>query len=279
MKEKISVIMVVYNEEKLIRRCLDSVKDIADEILVLHDGPCSDNTLKLAREYTSKVFKTKKNVGVPGPILPILFRKVKYPWILKIDADEFLSQELKENITRLVKNPKADAYSFIWPYWDGKKHITKNWPRKTSLYRKSKISYFGFPHWDEPKINGNVVKTEFVLEHRQLQGAIPTLKMFKEKILGRYARLHAEYTLKKFETFDSFQYKEKNFPAYIRIRRDYPLFSMIPLTIAATLKILFSPGAWKEGSPIFSEMMQSLIYYPYVNYLIYKLKKKQKSKI
>ncbi|GAI89378.1 unnamed protein product, partial [marine sediment metagenome] len=115
MEQKISVISVVHNEEKLIRRCLESVKDVADEILILHDGPCKDNTLDIAREYTDKVLTTKKNVGVPGPILPILFRKAKGPWILKLDADEFLSPEMKKNVKKLVQNPEADAYVFRWP--------------------------------------------------------------------------------------------------------------------------------------------------------------------
>src|SRR3990172_12923250 len=111
MKQKISAILVLHDEEKLIRRCLDSVKDIADEILILHDGPCSDDTLNIAKKYTNKVFQTEKNVGVPGPILPILFRKAKGPWILKIDADEFLSPKLKKNIRKLVQNLEVDAYT------------------------------------------------------------------------------------------------------------------------------------------------------------------------
>src|SRR3989344_5620832 len=213
MKQKISVISVVHNEEKLIKRALESVKEIAEEILILHDGPCSDNTLKIARKYTKKVFQTKKNVGVPGPILPILFRKVKGPWILKIDADEFLSEELKKNIRKLIEAPGADAYSFIWPYWDAKKqtHTTKKWPTKMALYRKSKMSYFGFPHWDDPKINGNVIKTEFILEHQPMKSSLPDWSTFKSKILERYARLHAEYTLKPFNSFDKFQYDKNDF--------------------------------------------------------------------
>lgn len=275
MKQKISVISVVHNEEKLIRRCLDNVKGIADEILILHDGPCSDNTLRICREYTKKVFTTKKNVGLPGPILPILLRKAKGPWILKLDADEFLSPELRKNIGKLVQNPKVDAYIFRWPYWEEKKYITKNWPTKMALYRKSKISYFGFPHWDDPKINGRIIQTNFQLEHKQVNGAIPTWKEFKKKALGRYARIHAEYTLKDFEEFDKFQYEEDDFPIHIRIRKKFPLLSAIPITILAFFKTFFSEGAWKEGYPALNESAQSLIYYPYVGYLVYKLKNKR----
>lgn len=272
-KNKISLIMVVYHEEALIRRALESAKDVVDEILVLHDGPCKDNTLKIAREYTHKIIENKENVGLPGPIIPILLRKAKGPWILKFDADEFLSKRMKENLRRLAENEAVNGYTFIWPYWDGKKHITKNWPRKPSLYRKSKISYFGFPHWDDPKIEGKVVNTSYILEHRPKHGTIPTVKFFREKILGRYARIHAEYSLRDFKKFDSFQYKEKDFPFYFKLRRDYPLLSLVPITLAAAFRNLFSKGAWKEGWPAIAETIQDLIYYPYVNYLIFQLKR------
>lgn len=274
MDPKISVVMVVYNEEKLIGRCLDSVKDIANEILILHDGPCKDKTLKIAKKYTKKIFVNKENIGVPGPLLSILFRKAKGPWILKIDSDEFLSKELKRDINKLVQNSKVAAYSFRWPFWDGKKYITKNWPRKTNLYRKSKISYFAFPHWDDPRINGDVLYTNYHLEHRPfLRNPFHSLKELVDRGLKKYARLQAEYTLKDFNSFDSFQYKEKVFPFSIKIRRKFPLFSAIPFGVLAFFKVLSSRGAWKEGKPAFVEACQSLIYYFYVGYLIYKLKK------
>jgi glycosyltransferase involved in cell wall biosynthesis len=282
MKEKkdrpgVSAILVIHNEEKLIRRALESIKNVVDEILILHDGPCSDKSLKIAREYTKNVFTTKKNVGLPGPILPILFRKVKYEWILKIDTDEVISTELAKAIPELIQNPNVNAYTVLWPFTDkNKKNITKNWPRKLSLYRKSKMHYFGFPHWDDPQIDGNIVDTKFILHHYPPKGSIPSWKEIKEKGLGRYVRLSAEYTLKPFDSFDSFQYDKTDFPIYFKIRREFPLLSIIPMTIIATLKNYFKNGAYKEGWPALVEVAQDLISYPYMGYLIWKLKRNQK---
>ena len=277
MKQKISVLAVIYNEEKLIKRCLDSVKDIADEILILHDGPCSDNSINICKKYTKKIFINKKNTGLPGPILPILFRKAKGPWILNIYADEFLSSGLIKNVKRLANNSKADAYVFRWPFWDGKKHVTKNWPTRMALYRKSKMSYFGFPHWDDPQINGNIIRTNFLIEHRPILGCLPTWEQFKNKTLKRYARLQAEYMLKDAKEFDTFQYSGEKFPPlHFRIRIKFPLLSAIPFAILAFFKTLFSEGAWKEGYPALNEAAQSLIYQLYLGYLVYQLKKKSK---
>ena len=63
-------------------------------------------------------------------ILLILFRKVRYPWILKIDADERISKDIRKNIRKMVKNKNVDGYNFLWPFTDGEKEITKNWPKK-----------------------------------------------------------------------------------------------------------------------------------------------------
>ncbi|MBS3087469.1 glycosyltransferase [Candidatus Pacearchaeota archaeon] len=274
MKDKISVVTVIHNEENIIKRCLDSVKDIADEILIVHDGPCNDKTIEICKKYTKNIF-VRTHKGLPAMHLAYLFRKVKNNWILKIDADEFLSKPLQKDILNLIKNKRADAYEFNWPYWNGEKYATRDWPKKIALYRKSKISYLGFPHWDTPEINGNIIKSNYQLEHRHFtSGAIPTWKEFREKAIGRYLRLQAEYTIKDFKELDSFQYSKKDFPIQMKIRRNFPLLSAFPFAIGAGLKILLSKNAWKEGPPVFAEAFGCVIYYFYLGVYIHKLKTK-----
>lgn len=53
----LSVALAVFNEEKNIYRCLDSLKDVADEIVIV-DGTSSDNTVKIAREFNARVIVT-----------------------------------------------------------------------------------------------------------------------------------------------------------------------------------------------------------------------------
>jgi Glycosyltransferases involved in cell wall biogenesis len=63
MRNKISACIVVYNEEKVIKRCLDSIKNVVDEIILVHDGPCKDRTLEIAKRYTNKIF-IRPHVGM-----------------------------------------------------------------------------------------------------------------------------------------------------------------------------------------------------------------------
>ena len=276
MKKGISAILVVHNEEPIIRRCLESIKGVVDEILIIHDGECQDKTVKICKEYTKNVFVRPKKRMVAMQ-LKFLFEKVKYEWVLKIDADEILSKELKRNIRELIKNPDADAYSFPWPFWDGQKEVTKKWPRKMALYRISKISFFGFPHWDDPEIRGKTIKVDYRLQHKTTGGNIPTWENLKKKGLNIYGSYQARYTLKNFKDFDQFQNDREDFPLAIRIRRKIPLLSAIPFAVLGFLKIYFSEGAWKEGKVSLKFAFFSMIYYFVLGFQVYKFKKNHKN--
>ncbi|MBU2576893.1 MAG: glycosyltransferase [Nanoarchaeota archaeon] len=276
MKKGISAILVVHNEEPIIRRCLESIKEVVDEILIIHDGSCDDKTIKICKEYTKNVFigPRKKMAAMH---LKFLFEKVKYEWVLKIDADEVLSKELRENIRELIKNPKADAYSFLWLFWDGKKEVTKKWPTKMALYKIAKISFLGFPHWDDPKINGKIINTDYKLEHKTSGGNIPIWKNFKKKGLDFYGPYQAKYTLGNFKDFDQFQYDRDDFPLTIKIRKNFPLLSAIPFAILAFFKIYLSEGAWKEGKVALKFAFFNMIYYFMLGLQVHDLKKNHKN--
>lgn len=105
---KISAIVITFNEAANITECLESLK-WCDEIIVI-DSTSSDNTCELARKFTNNITITgnlpygeKRNIGID---------KAAYDWILWIDADERISNELKEEITGLtnVTQAKCDAY-------------------------------------------------------------------------------------------------------------------------------------------------------------------------
>ncbi|MFC1566423.1 glycosyltransferase family 2 protein [bacterium] len=103
----ITTVIITKNEEHNIRRCLESVK-WTDEIIIIDSGSM-DKTLEIAKEYTSKIFQTgwlgfgrTKNFG---------FEKSQNEWILSLDADEEITEELKNEIIGVLVNPKFDGYS------------------------------------------------------------------------------------------------------------------------------------------------------------------------
>lgn len=102
----LSVIVIVKNEAENLRRCLNSVK-WADEIIVLDSGS-SDNSVATAKEFTDKVYQTDwQGYGIQKQ------RALEYAtsnWVLNLDADESVNNELKESIISAINDNKADAY-------------------------------------------------------------------------------------------------------------------------------------------------------------------------
>ena len=102
----LSVIIIAKNEEANIGRCLASVA-FADEIIVLDSGS-TDKTVEIAKAYTDKVFLTDwRGYGVQKQ------RALEYTtgdWVLNLDADESISEELQLEIKIASASDKADAY-------------------------------------------------------------------------------------------------------------------------------------------------------------------------
>lgn len=108
-KMKITVIVITYNEEENIKECLDTVK-WCDEIIVV-DSQSKDRTVQLAQNYTDKIILTenitysqKRNIGIEN---------ASGEWILWIDADERVTEDLKEEINRAITDSKMNNDAFL----------------------------------------------------------------------------------------------------------------------------------------------------------------------
>jgi (heptosyl)LPS beta-1,4-glucosyltransferase len=95
MENKISVTIICKNEESRIRRCLNSVC-WADEIVVVDSGS-TDETLKIVAEYTDRIFINTEWPGF-GLQKRLAVKKASNDWVLAIDSDEVVSEELRDEI-------------------------------------------------------------------------------------------------------------------------------------------------------------------------------------
>jgi glycosyltransferase involved in cell wall biosynthesis len=105
--EKLSVVIICFNEEKNISRCIDSVVDVADEILIL-DSYSTDQTVAIAeskgaivKQEAFKGFIEKKNKAV---------ELASHDYVLSLDADEALNPLLAGSILRIKENFANRAY-------------------------------------------------------------------------------------------------------------------------------------------------------------------------
>jgi len=109
----LSVIIITKNEEERIKRCLDSIKNIATEIIVLDSGS-TDNTVNIVKEYTDNVEVT--NWPGYGPQKQRALDKARCDWVLSIDADEALDDAMRDNIIKILKKDTITATAFKLPW-------------------------------------------------------------------------------------------------------------------------------------------------------------------
>jgi len=131
---QLSVVIITFNEEKNIRRCLDSVKDIADDIVVV-DSFSTDPTEDICKskgvrfvQHTFEGYMEQKNWAIT---------QAKFPHVLSLDADESLSAELKISIQAVKNNWTKSGY-----YMNRMTNYCGQWIRHCGWYPDRKLRLF-----------------------------------------------------------------------------------------------------------------------------------------
>ena len=106
----LSLCMIVKNEENTLARCLESVKDIVDEIIIVDTGS-TDNTVEIAEKYGAKIFFYNWDNSFANARNYSLSKASK-DWILIMDADDELRSEDKNKVIKLIndENTNLNAY-------------------------------------------------------------------------------------------------------------------------------------------------------------------------
>ena len=128
---KISAVIITFNEEKNIGRCLESIKDIVDEIIVL-DSFSADNTEKICKEYNVKFYQHEFDGHIQQKNRAL--KLAENDFVLSLDADEALDKTLKEEILKVKKEFKSDAY-----YFNRMTYYINKWIRHTDWYPDRKL--------------------------------------------------------------------------------------------------------------------------------------------
>ena len=184
--------MIVKNEEKNLAKCLNSVENLVDEIVIVDSGS-TDKTIEIAKTFGAKIFKrefdsfsNQKNYA-----LSIATNE----WVLHVDADEVLSKELVEEIKFVIINTKLDGFYLIRTnFFLGKqmKYSGINKEYRLRLAKKTLSKYVGGIIHEELIVNGKVGKLKNIMIHN----SYPTISSYFNK-LEQYTTLGAKKLLEK----------------------------------------------------------------------------------
>lgn len=166
---KLSLCLAVFNEEKNIHYPLDSVYEMADEVIIV-DGGSSDRTVEIAKSYGKKV----KVIVSPNPKMFHINKQKAIEaaggeWILQLDADEELSAELKAEISETIKTgTNTSAFNMPRKNWFLNRFLMKGGQYPDYTIRLYKNGAARFPCRDvheNVEINGELGYLENPLLH------------------------------------------------------------------------------------------------------------------
>ncbi len=200
---KLSICIITKNEEKDLPRCLESVKDLADEIIVVDDGS-TDHTKEIAKKYGAKIFEKKLDSFAEQKNFAV--EKAGGDWIFSIDADEECTKELTEEIKKVISDQgtvNSEMNGYLVPRrniilraeikhtrWSPDIHI---W-----LWKRGKGKWAGRVH-EEVRVEGKVGRLKNAKMHYQYKTVTEFFAM-----LNNYTEREAQEKVENGERFSYF---------------------------------------------------------------------------
>ena len=134
-KPLISAIVNTKNEAKYLGKCLRSIVDLADEIIVV-DMHSTDNSQQVAKKFNARIFSYR-----PTPVVEharnFALSKARGKWILLLDPDEYLNKTLKRELLKIAKRSDVDFVKI-----PRKNMVFGKWLRHTSMWPDYLIRFF-----------------------------------------------------------------------------------------------------------------------------------------
>ena len=144
----VTLCMIVKNEEAVLARCLESVKDCVDEIVLVDTGS-SDDTKKIASAYTDKIFSFDW-INDFAAARNFSFEKATGDYIMWLDADDFVSEENRERLLTLKETLVLERPDMVYcPYdvaFDDRGNAASTYFRERLVRREANFLWEGRVH-------------------------------------------------------------------------------------------------------------------------------------
>ena len=195
---KISACIIAFNEEKKIEDCLKSLLPVADEIVIV-DSLSTDRTLEIARRYTDRVYEQEFLGHIEQKNLAV--EKASNDWILSLDCDERLSDELQRSILAVKERlDDADAYCMSRKTFYVYRWLNHCWypDVKTRLFNRSTSHWGGTNPHDHIVTSGdNIVRLAGDIHHYSFDSISDHLQT-----IDKFTEIGAEELIRKNKRFN-----------------------------------------------------------------------------
>ena len=202
----ISLCMIVKNEEQVLDRCLMSVKDLVDEIIIVDTGS-TDSTKQIAQKYTNKVFDFEWCNDF-SKARNFAFQKAKSEYIMWLDADDVVPKISLKQLLILKQNMDKDVYMLKYNIAFSGKKCTFSYFRERIIKNCPNCVWQGAVHECITPF-GNIQRLNICIEHRKVKFDISdrNLKIYQNLAKTRQLCAREQYYFAR-ECFDHKKYKK-----------------------------------------------------------------------
>lgn len=195
MTAKLSVVLNALNEAKSLPRAISSVKNLADEIIVV-DMESDDDSAKVAKKLGAKVY-THKRLSYVEPARNFAVSKAGFEWVLVMDVDEEIPSTLANKIKELINDGAADYFriprkNMIFGHYMEHAHW---WPDyNIRLFKKGSVTWSDVIH-AVPNTSGKGMDLEAKEEFAIIHHHYDSVEKYIEH-MQRYTSVQAELKVK-----------------------------------------------------------------------------------
>ncbi len=200
--KNISVVINTLNEQKNLPKALSSIKNLADEIIVV-DMNSDDKTREIAQKHGAKVYLHEKTNYVE-PARNFAISKTNAKWVLVLDADEEIPKSLSKKLKEIsLSSSSVDYYrlarkNIIFNKWI---QHSKWWPDyNIRFFKKGKVSWNELIH-SVPLTEGKGVDLEAKLDYAIIHNNYSFVEQFLDR-LNRYTSIQARSLINEGYEFD-----------------------------------------------------------------------------
>ncbi|MFZ3376341.1 MAG: glycosyltransferase [Chthoniobacterales bacterium] len=243
----LSLVVCVHNERDLLVRLLEKANGCFDDLVVVHDGEETTNVRSLVERAGGRFYERPREYQQESH-WPFAWERAAHDWIIRLDADEFPSDEMKQWLQRLRQGVEPDenisGYTCIWPLWDGRRTVSRKLPvGRNFLFHRQRVRFFGMAE-QVPVPDGHYESLDLVLHHQPLRKSYGLHNVLMRRQAYRWRRRIAQSLLGEPTDLFCWRWNTDTWPAdweQIRQRPWRTFFSRLILGMLRTLR-----DQWKE---------------------------------
>lgn len=191
----VTLVLCVCRERELLERLLRQSNGCYDELVVVHDGPDTGGVKALVESAGGRFFE-RPRAYQQEPHWPFAWEQAGNDWILRLDADEYPSPDLKRWLTEFRTAPQpgdmVSGFTCIWPLWNGRRAVTRQWPAgRIFLFDRRRVRFLGMVE-AVPVPDACFEAVNLVLQHEPLRKSYGVRNILFRKQAYHWRRVIAE---------------------------------------------------------------------------------------